>query len=395
MVRPTRLRQSPAPVSQTIAPTDASQTSAKQPDAKQPDAKQPDAKQPCVLLKNDNVLFGSALQRGEYIVIRRGLGNEIRLPRQDVACWADSVGDLYRYRVDHRHAGDLSAHARDARWCLQYELFDLASEEIRAVLAIDPENEQAHRLQRQLQRIVSPPTQTVSPPTQTRMPSPALMVKPAGYDDPPADLTNVDLAALQDFAGNVQPMLVNRCGRCHSHTTSRTWQLLTPSSGSRASSRMTRENLASSLRYVNRNSPGDSELLVKAMTPHGGGPASLDPRRSKAIEALQGWLNSIASSPSNAFTNDQMDGESWRADPFPSPNESSLNESSLGESSLNESSLGELSLGESSLGESSLDGQPLDSWRSDRPVTIDTPARLPEVANPFNPDLFNRRFHPQ
>ena len=66
---------------------------------------------PCVLLTNGNVLFGNAKQQGEWILILNGEGNVSQLPRQQVACWAPSIEDLYQYRVDRRNDGDLGAFA--------------------------------------------------------------------------------------------------------------------------------------------------------------------------------------------------------------------------------------------------------------------------------------------
>ncbi len=111
---------------------DSSQPDSSQPDSSQPDSSQPDSSRPCVLLRNDNVLFGSATQQGDYVIVQRGHGNEIRLPRGDVACWAGSIRNLYQYRVDHRPKGNLAALIKDAHWCLRYDLLDLAGADIRA-----------------------------------------------------------------------------------------------------------------------------------------------------------------------------------------------------------------------------------------------------------------------
>ncbi len=110
---------------------------------------------PCVLLRNDNVLFGVARQVGEFVVVETGQGGEIKLARQEVLCWANSVRNLYRYRVDHRQQGDLSALVRDARWCLRYDLYDLAAQEVRRIRTVDPRNTEANLIERQLRSQVA------------------------------------------------------------------------------------------------------------------------------------------------------------------------------------------------------------------------------------------------
>jgi hypothetical protein len=318
-----------------------------------------------VLLHNDNVLFGAASQLGEYVIVRRGAGNEIRLPRQQVACWADSLRDLYRYRVDHRENRDLASLLKDARWCIRYDLFDLARQEISSVFALDPINQEAQRLASQIERIVSPPRPKIRSQLETS-------VQSVTYQDPQGDLGGVDLVGLRGFASGVQPMLVNRCGRCHSHTSGRTWILLTPSPGARATARMTRENIAASLRFIDPHTPHNSQLLIKAVTPHGGGPAPLNVRQSKAIEALQNWVSAVTAT----LASRQPARE----------NRSPGVEPSSGQSSAQPS---------------------FESWLVDRDATADpvgyvngavqtdTPARLPQVDNPFDPALFNRRYHPE
>jgi hypothetical protein len=126
---------------------------------------------------------------------------------------------------------------------------------------------------------------------------------------------------------------------------------------------MTRENLAASLQYINRSVPEESELLIKATTPHGGSDASLDARSAKAIASLKIWI----AMASNAFhTSSSAQRSAARQDVANRP--------------------------------------PAETpVVAERPVVMDTdppspapsrsPARLPQVTNPFDPDLFNRRFH--
>ncbi len=317
---------------------------------------------PCVLLHNDNVLYGVASQQGEYVIVQRGDGNEIRLPRKDVACWAPSIRDLYRYRVDHRQQRDPAAHIKDAHWCIRFELYDFASEEIQQVFAIDPRSSEANRLERQLLRILAPPERT-----NVRLSEPAS--EPLPLEQRLTGLDDVDLGMLRNFSRHVQPTLVNRCGSCHSHTSDRLWKLTTPSRGSRSSSRMTRENLASSMHFINRESPLDSELLQKSITPHGGVPAPLDPRRAKALAAFRGWLISARTIPTASVAQSNPSSATHAPAMFTTPSPTAASVAAQDRAAA---------------------GEPVDS-RDNQSATT---ARLPKVANPFDPDLFNRRYHP-
>ncbi len=267
----------------------------------------PPPSQPCVLLQNDNVLFGHAYQMGEFVVVQTGQGSEVQLSRKEVSCWSTSLRGLYQYRVDHRQQGNLTAHIRDARWCLQYDLFDLAAQEIAAAQQLDPASQAAKSVQDQLIRLTESRARTNSdaiaqPPA----------VQPVGYEDDHAqdESASVDLLSLRGFASHVQPMLLNRCARCHSDDTQRAWTLVVPSVGARASSQITHANLAASLRYLDPISPAESELLVKATTPHGGVGAPLSARNAKAIESLKRWIamtvNSMPTSNAGYLQPDQQ-----------------------------------------------------------------------------------------
>lgn len=314
---------------------------------------------PCVLLTNDNVLFGHAQQVGQYVIVRRESGGEVQLPRQQVACWAADVTDLYRYRVDHRHTSGLDTHLADAQWCVRNDLFEIADKELAAARVIDPKNTTAIAIERQIEsgRLA-----------MMRKPSPA-----AAASDPSASgrvseeiavadniSSDVDPMTLRFFASVIQPMLINRCGNCHSHETDRNWTMVMPGSSSRPSSRMTRENLMQALAFIDRNSPNDSELFLKAVSPHGGAPPMLDTRHARSIEALRAWLHAVAGGAPSV--------------PTPPP---------------------DVELASATLEAPMVWGGNPETESPVQPVVTEThtrktPSRLPPLADPFSPELFNR-----
>ena len=107
---------------------------------------------PCVLMVNQNVLFGTAQQRGEYVIVRRDDESEIQLKRKDVACWAKSIRGLYQFRIDHQYKAGVATHLENARWCLRYDLLDLATQELQSAYAIAPGHPEVDRLEQQLSR---------------------------------------------------------------------------------------------------------------------------------------------------------------------------------------------------------------------------------------------------
>jgi hypothetical protein len=178
---------------------------------------------------------------------------------------------------------------------------------------------------------------------------------------------------LKVFASEVQPALINRCGRCHNQASSLPWRMIVPTAGSRPTAPTTRENLAAALKFVDGNDPQQSKLLIKATSPHGGGDAPLGVRNAKAIQSLRRWLSMSAGS---------LSGSSQ-----PARGLGNMEHQSTAKPTAPESALAQV------------------SYESAAPITSpapiktanesNQPQRLPTIANPFDPSLFNRRFHRQ
>ena len=341
-------------------------------------------KQPCVLLRNDNVVFGKAAQEGDFVIIRRGDGSQIRIGRKEVLCWAESVRDLYTYRIDHRVNGSASAHASDARWCLRHSLLNEAAAEITALRKIDPTSRQAEMLARQLAGARAGRSeianQNVADQNMDDFQVEPRLAASVAVDDSPLKLVDhespaysIDIRMLHYFTSDVQPILMNRCGSCHSHDSARRWTILKPPRGVRTSARMSRENYVSTTAYVEKTNPEESELLRFALSPHGGVDAPLGPRNALAIEALRRWVRLVADKTHRE--NDQSDfagsskqtaGVAPASDPvgpstWPNGPADQTNEN-VAPVSKSESNDGQLQ-------------------------------RLPQVSNPFDPEIFNRKFH--
>ncbi|NND97804.1 MAG: hypothetical protein HKN47_10800 [Pirellulaceae bacterium] len=320
----------------------------------------------CVLLRNDNVLFGRAVQRGNEIIIQRGDGSELKLDRAEVLCWGESLHDLYRYRVDHRHHADPVTHLAEAQWCLRHDLLDAAAQELQQLYRIDPYNRSAARLERQLYQAIvaarkkpSAVAQAVHHQSATATES-ASRVALASHAQAVQDAASkADPVTLERFASEVQPMLANRCGRCHSHSTDVQWSLMLPPLGSRPSARMTHENLMATLKYISHEAPLESELRIRALDGHAGPRNALGARDAVAISALENWLQI--------------------AKPFGTP--LSLAKKGLADDDGNDSSIVE-SIPSDLMPESHQAGK-----SDEQPETA-------EIANPFDPEIFNRRMHP-
>ena len=335
-------------------------------------AESSDLDRPCLLLRNDNVVFGVAQQDGEHVVVRRGDGTQLRIPREQVLCWADRLPDLYQYRLDHRVGSNVRVHLKEARWCLRYGLLRQAEDELRQVRRLDPASRQAELLRRQLafatnDRLGHPPDAPTAIAGWNRFQSSVTI------DRSPVQQVDhqivIEPEMLHTFVSQVQPILINRCGNCHSHTRNLGWTLITPTRGTRTSARMARENYLATVPLAEGSKATESELLRYATKPHGGADAPLGPRNAKASATLQRWVVMIADRL--AETDHQPLDEA-------SP---STREERNGSTEPNWPAA-----------DATFKDSPLET-ASAGPSKTETIRRLPTVENPFDPELFNRSFH--
>ena len=354
--------------------------------------------QACVLLTNGNVLFGNARQLGEFVIVTTAAGGEVRLQRVNVSCWADSIRSLYQYRVDQRGKPTLRDHLRDAWWCVRYDLYDLAARELIAAKRIDPDNREANALETRLRSLVNlqPADESGVRPTDSNSMKPNVItgesgaISPAVFEEENSQNFEVDPLVIRRFASHIQPMLLSRCGVCHQSMLRPVerglpladWHLIVPSVGSRASASITHNNLHGVIPYIDENNPEESLLLSKATTPHGGGAAPLNQRNTKAMQSLGQWVRMIASSLRNVKQNPNEPSVGLRST-HGDPGDGNVSDVTTLEKALlqNESQSASEPVVQSA--KASFD----QGARS-------TPQRLPPVSNPFDPDLFNRRFHP-
>lgn len=345
-----------------------------------------------ILLRDAVVIEGQVTQQGETILILTG-NARIRLPRDRVLCWADSIDGLYQYQLDHRLRNDFSSHLALAQWSLRNQFARGAAEQIAAAAALRPQDPSLPYLREQLRQQEA--MRTAGPPEPVPFDSAAVAstpLIPAGFEEAaeeksvtrnaetePAPKSPSNAKSTQPwaadelrlFATEIQPILTNRCAMagCHDRGSTSRWQLLTaPGLGNRIWAQGTRQNYWNTLRWIDPNEPSSSPLLVRATEAHGGASAPpLGNRDRLAIEQLQRWSESLGERA--AATQSTL--ESGKAIALPP--------ATAGPSSLAPDS-----------------DPPQGSSTQGKRTEGSAPARLPTIEDPFDPELFNRLFrgHP-
>ncbi|MEL6109481.1 MAG: hypothetical protein AAFU85_26020 [Planctomycetota bacterium] len=333
---------------------------------------------PCVLLTNGNVIFGEAVPLGETISIRQA-ESQLRLPRTKVVAWADSIEQLYARLRKERIPGDLRRIHDDIRWCLRYGLVREAAEDALLANELDPKGPStqqllrvvAHQLRAQQKALMAKmgDVRQVSHQEDSRFelpdtdPTPeATMPSSSGPLERDLATHSIDQTSIHRFTTRVQPILLSRCSGCHSKesSTDTAFDLVLPRSAKWAPKRAAEKNLVAVLKFVDLHDPLASEIRRRAIDGHGGRRKTLNDSTGAMLGNFDQWLGGLVVE-SKSFT----DEASLR--PGPPPPLAPWRDA---------------------------DGAPgRDAAREPDRDAPSKPRRIPQVENPFDPAIFNRRFH--
>ncbi|OYP28944.1 hypothetical protein [Rhodopirellula sp. MGV] len=364
-----------------------------------------------VLLRNDNLLVGRVLVLGEQIEIKRGDGSVIRIPRSQVGLIAVTLDKLVEHRTNNRFASDIEGIQRDVRWYLRNDMIRQAAKDALLARSIDPNDFETQRLLKQiaarlrteLDRATNPNSgndgsvQTVS----HESPVSDDMVPEGGLKKALPDLTEslgIDEESLYFYQARVQPIFMNRCSGCHSKhdNNERAFQFHPPTRARWAPESTARDNIAEILQFVDRQNPQESEIRNRALDGHAGPKHTFGKSDSPMMRYLDLWLSTITETASPTRNANII--ERPESAPNPWATDSAWNDSA--------------SYPPATAANTPSAPNP---W-ADEVGTVDQAASLPPhdvphfanaplqrisekvdpsptVENPFDPSIFNRRFH--
>ena len=308
-----------------------------------------------VLLKNGATLQGRVTPAGDRYIVSLGNSDVVRIPVDAVANLCQSLDAAYNIK---RQALDDSLQSRIdlARWCLEQGMPARAADQLLAA-------EQAHGMQPQIALLHQRLLRTAAPPAPAKHDVP----ETNGTDDTASAIKLKDLPehAVEEFTSAVQPLLINRCGAtgCHGGRGNDEFVLTRPRSGRPMTRRMTERNLLSTLQQVDRAAIKQSALLKKARSPHGDADrAPILDRETVQFGVLARWLERIAPKPLP------------KTNKLARRNEVLFQQASGGRAITNEEAVA-----------------PQAKPAGDNTAPADQDA---EHRDPFDPGVFNQRYHP-
>ena len=210
----------------------------------------------CVVLGDGRVFQGAITELpGAYRVQTKN--GAVVLPFGQVRTAASSLPEAYQQLRESYDRPTASDHLDLGRWCERNQLFEEASAEAQAALALEPNRKEALSLLQKAEAALELPEL----PERTELP-----VTPAAATSVPRPITGgavVSTATQVEFSRHIQRLALNKCGNggCHGASALSAFKL---QQGGRSDL-----NLAAILKYVDSENPEQSPLLVKARTADG------------------------------------------------------------------------------------------------------------------------------
>lgn len=215
-----------------------------------------------VLLRNGEVLSGTIARTGDYYHISKP-GSEIRLKVAEVDRVADSLTDLYEQKRRRVKQDKLPDRLELAEWCLAQRLLEQANEELAAAAAIDPRHPRIALIQRRIALAERPPEERAAPA--------AVVDRGPSKEELDRLVRGLPAHTVESYTSTIQPLLVNNCttSGCHGPTSAGKLRLMRLSLAGPANRRLTQRNLHAVWQTVDVNHPAGSPLLTQPIRPHG------------------------------------------------------------------------------------------------------------------------------
>ncbi|HUQ69654.1 MAG TPA: hypothetical protein VM165_09030 [Planctomycetaceae bacterium] len=242
-----------------------------------------------VVMTDGRVLRGSVMRHATGYFVERPSGR-ILVPHEQIRCVAKNLPDAYRQQREAMIDPTAASLIRLAEWCISYNLYDEAADELRRTLRRDPENETARKMLARVQdQLLAEPAKALEKPYVNRDGVISADVESLG---------GLSKETAATFTTRIQPLLMNKCGNagCHGVETDNGFRL-TPVRFSSPNHRRSAEmNLALVMKLIDTQEPHRSPLLETIRKGHGGAPATLfgGSQGTAQLRTLTDWVQTVA-----------------------------------------------------------------------------------------------------
>ena len=338
-----------------------------------------DTRERLVMLKTGRMLSGQVRRNAGGFLIEQPNGR-VQVANDEVAFVVNNLREAYRQQRDSQAFPTAAAHMSLAHWCISHRLYDEARDELKTSLKSDPENEEARRL---LQRVSD--TMRASLPAATPTPPPPRTVD--GFVQPDVEsLGGLSRETAMQFTSKIQPLLLNKCGNaaCHGATSSNGFRLVAARIGGNGSRQNTERNLAEALKQIDLEDVAASRLLSISTTGHGGkGTIFSGQAGTEQLKLLKTWTSTVVeekqAQAAELAQRPTIHGRNLKKTTKPPSVTAEVNTAAFTSSEVIEKS------------NTSTETPALPRQLPDEPADAKPTTELKPL-DPFDPDIFNRRF---
>lgn len=213
-----------------------------------------------VLLSNAQVLRGDVTLYGNRYLITQA-NSELRIPKESVERICHDLDEAYLHLNHKIRFGSALDHLVLAQWCLDENLQDQAQKQLELALLKRPDHPRIALIRRQLESQGSPIDNTAKSFKQ-----------PAhSPEELEALLSEMPHGTMESFTRVVQPLLLNGCaaGACHGIAGGNDFLLYRFQRRQNLPRRATLRNLHAVMEWIDRTHTAGSPLLHYATTAHG------------------------------------------------------------------------------------------------------------------------------
>ncbi len=249
-----------------------------------------DTRERLVMLNSGRIMSGVVSRNaGGYLVEQQS--GRVQVSAEEVKFVVNDLKEAYRQQRDSVVHPTPSTHVALANWCISHRLNDEARDELKKCLKVDPEHEEARRL---LQRLTD--TMRVGLPPAVAPPAP--LKTSDGFLQPNVEsLGGLSRETATLFTSRIQPILLNKCGNasCHGNNATNDFRLSNARTSGNGSRQTSERNLAETLRYIDLDDVGKSQLLSLSTGGHGGrGAIFSGPAASDQFKLIRSWALTVA-----------------------------------------------------------------------------------------------------
>lgn len=218
-------------------------------------------RQGVLLLNNGEVIEGMITPAGDRYDVDLKDG-QVYIKRVEVARLCRDLAECYAHKRGDIEEDRVQDHLALTEWCLRHGLLDLAEKELDEARAAEPRHPKIRLLETRLSLAKTAPP-AAQPASATEK-----AISPEQLD---SRVRNLPVGTMESFTNNVQPMLLNHCSKtgCHGPRSTNALRLERIAPNRLAGRHPTQRNLQAALTLVNRDKPEESKLLQSPIRPHG------------------------------------------------------------------------------------------------------------------------------